>query len=52
MVANDKFDIFPKIIEDSRLKLVKVWKRAVEGRNEGDQQIFVENIFKCVKNND
>ena len=49
MVANDKFDIFPGIIEDSRLKLVKVWKRAVEGRNEGDQQQFVENIFKCSK---
>ena len=47
IVANDKFDLYPKIIRDSNMKLTKVWERPVEARTEGDKTPYSEKIFQC-----
>jgi len=48
IVANDKFNLYPKIIKDSGLRQINVKERPVEARTEGDKAPYSEKIFECV----
>ncbi|MGI0023498.1 MAG: helix-turn-helix domain-containing protein [Nitrososphaeraceae archaeon] len=48
IVANDKFNLYPKIIKDSGFSQINVKERPVEARTEGDKTPYSEKIFECV----
>jgi len=48
IVANDKFDLYGKIIKDAGLKQNGFKERPVEARAEGDKTPYSEKIFECV----
>jgi DNA modification methylase len=48
IVANDKFNLYPKIITESGLKQIHVRDRPVEARTEGDKTPYSEKIFECI----
>ena len=50
IVANDRFNLYPKIIDDSGLQLINVEQRPVEARSEGDKTPYSESIFECTLN--
>ena len=45
IVANDKYNLYPKIAERSNLKIVEQFKRPVLNRTERDRQPYSEIIF-------
>ena len=45
IVANDKFNLYPKIAENSNLKIVNKYKRPVLNRTEKDKSAYSEIIF-------
>ena len=45
IVANDKYNLYPKIAEKSGLKIVEQFKRPVLSRTERDRQPYAEIIF-------
>jgi DNA modification methylase len=47
IVANDKFEIYPKIISDSNLEVTNIFERPVEARTEGDKAPYSEKVFQC-----
>lgn len=47
IVANDRLNLYPKIIDDSGLKLINVRERPVEARTEKDRAPYSEKIFEC-----
>jgi len=46
VVANDRFNLYPKIFEESGLSTLEVYERPVENRTERDKQPYSEKIFK------
>lgn len=50
IVANDKYNLYPKIAEKSGLKIVNQFKRPVLNRTERDRQPYAEIIFHMKKN--
>ena len=50
IVANDKYDLYPKIAKKSGLKIVEQFKRPVLNRTERDRQPYAEIIFHMKKN--
>ena len=49
IVANDKYNLYPKIAEKSGLKIVEQFKRPVLNRTERDRQPYAEIIFHMRK---
>lgn len=49
IVANDKYNLYPKIAEKSGLKIVEQFKRPVLNRTERDRQPYSEIIFHMRK---
>ncbi|MEM4271038.1 MAG: DNA methyltransferase [Candidatus Pacearchaeota archaeon] len=49
IVANDKYNLYPKIAEKSGLKIVEQFKRPVLNRTERDRQPYAEIIFHMKK---
>ncbi len=49
LVANDKFNLYPKIAELSEMKIVKIYKRPVLNRSERDKGAYSELIFHMKK---
>ncbi|EGG41856.1 DNA modification methylase [Candidatus Nitrosarchaeum limnium SFB1] len=47
IVANDKFNLYPKIIKDAGLEQIGFRERPVEARAEGDKAAYSEKIFEC-----
>jgi hypothetical protein len=45
LVANDKFNLYPLIAENSRLRIVQQYKRPVLNRTERDKAAYSETIF-------
>lgn len=45
LVANDKFGLYPGIVERSNLTIRKEYKRPVLNRSEGDKGVYSETIF-------
>ncbi|MDD5693445.1 MAG: DNA methyltransferase [Patescibacteria group bacterium] len=45
LVANDKYDLYPKIAEKSGMKIVNQFKRPVLNRTERDKNPYSETIF-------
>jgi DNA modification methylase len=45
LVANDKYNLYPKIAEKSEMKIVKQFKRPVLNRTEKDKGAYSEIIF-------
>ena len=45
LVANDKFNLYPKIAELSEIKIVNKFKRPVLNRVEKDRSVYAESIF-------
>jgi DNA modification methylase len=45
LVANDKFNLYPTIAAKSGMQIVKVFKRPVLRRSEGDKNAYAESIF-------
>ena len=45
IVANDKYDLYPKIAELSEMKIVNRFKRPVLNRVEKDKSAYSETIF-------
>lgn len=45
LVANDKYNLYPKIAEKSGLKIVNQYKRPVLNRTERDKAAYAETIF-------
>lgn len=45
LVANDKYDLYPKIAERSGMQIVKQYKRPVLNRTEKDKGAYCEIIF-------
>jgi hypothetical protein len=45
LVANDKFNIYPLIAENSKLRIVQKYKRPVLNRTERDKAAYSETIF-------
>ena len=50
IVANDKYNLYPRIAEKSGLKIVNQFKRPVLNRTERDRQPYAEIIFHMRKN--
>jgi len=50
IVANDKYNLYPKIAEKSGLKIIEQFKRPVLNRTERDRQPYAEIIFHMKKN--
>jgi len=48
IVANDKFNLYSDIVENSGLKLTHVKERPVEARTEADKAPYSEKIFECI----
>ena len=51
IVANDKFNLYEKIIKDSGMKYLGFKERAVEARAQGDKAPYSEKIFECALEN-
>ena len=51
IVANDKYNLYPKIAEKSSLEIVEQFKRPVLNRTERDRQPYAEIIFHMKKAN-
>jgi len=49
IVANDKYNLYPKIAENAGLKIVHKYKRPVLNRTERDRQPYAEIIFHMKK---
>ena len=49
IVANDKYQLYPKIAERSGLQIVEQFKRPVLNRTERDRQPYAEIIFHMKK---
>ena len=49
IVANDKYNLYPKIAEKSGLEITQVYKRPVLNRTERDRQPYAESIFHMRK---
>ncbi len=49
IVANDKFNLYPRIAENSGLKIINTFKRPVLNRTERDRQPYSETIFHMKK---
>ena len=49
LVANDKFSLYPKIAEQSELKIINEYKRPVLNRTEKDKSAYSERIFHMKK---
>lgn len=49
IVANDKYNLYPKIAEKSGLEIIQVYKRPVLNRTERDRQPYAESIFHMRK---
>jgi len=49
IVANDKYNLYPKIAEKSGLKIIEQFKRPVLNRTERDRQPYAEIIFHMKK---
>lgn len=45
LVANDKFNIYPRIAEQAGMQIVNQFKRPVMNRTEKDKAAYSENIF-------
>lgn len=45
LVANDKFNMYPTIAENARMKIVNQYKRPVLNRTEKDKGAYSEIIF-------
>ncbi len=50
IVANDKYNLYPRIAEKSGLRIVNQFKRPVLNRTERDRQPYAEMIFHMRKN--
>ncbi len=52
MVANDKYDLYPKIAQNANMVIVNQYKRPVLNRTEKDKRAYSESIFqlkeKCI----
>jgi len=49
IVANDKYNLYPLIAENSGLRIVEKFKRPVLNRTERDRQPYCEIVFRMVK---
>ena len=49
IVANDKFNLYPKIAKKSGLDIIHVYSRPVLARSEGDRHPYTEKIFRMRK---
>ena len=49
LVANDKYNLYPKIVEISEMKIVKEYKRPVLNRVEKNRCAYSESIFHIKK---
>ena len=45
LVANDKFNMYPTIVEYSGMRIVNQYKRPVLNRTEKDKAAYAESIF-------
>lgn len=45
LVANDKYDIYPQIAEETNMKIVNQYRRPVLNRTERDKSAYSESIF-------
>ena len=45
LVANDKFELYPRIAEIAGMKIAKEYRRPVLNRSEGDKGAYSETIF-------
>ena len=45
LVANDKYNIYPQIAEEARMKIVNQYRRPVLNRTERDKAAYSESIF-------
>ncbi|MDZ4722464.1 MAG: DNA methyltransferase [candidate division Zixibacteria bacterium] len=52
LVANDKYNMYPTIAENSGMKIVNQYKRPVLNRTEKDKGAYSETIFHLKKNED
>jgi hypothetical protein len=52
LVANDKYNLYPKIVDKSGMKIVNKFKRPVLNRTEKDKGAYSEIIFHLRKKND
>lgn len=50
IVANDKFNMYPRIADKSGLKIVQQFKRPVLNRTEKDKNAYSESIFHMKEN--
>lgn len=48
LVANDKYNLYPAIIEQAGMSLKETYKRPVLHRTEKDKAAYAETIFRCV----
>lgn len=48
LVANDKFDLYPKISRKARMRINQRFERPVLNRSEGSQNAFSETIFDLI----
>ena len=46
LVANDKFNLYPKIAENAGMMIVEEFKRPVLNRTEKDKRAYSETIFR------
>lgn len=49
IVANDQYNLYPRIAEKSGLEIIQVFKRPVLNRTERDRQPYAESIFHMRK---
>ena len=49
LVANDKYDLYPQIVNKSGMKIIKRYKRPVLNRTERDKGAYSEVIFHIKK---
>jgi hypothetical protein len=45
LVANDKYNLYPRIAENADMQIVNQYKRPVLNRTEKDKQAYSETIF-------
>jgi len=50
LVANDKFNLYPKIADSAQMKIVNTFKRPVLNRVEKDRSAYGETIFHLKEN--
>ena len=46
IVANDKFNLCPKIVKENGLNIVHIYLRPVLARSEGDRPPYTEKTFR------